>query len=163
MLITRCVFDACCAMFAWNMTWLWPFTTATLWLIPSFWKVKHSTHFRTLNSKFMRDHSSTFLFFQMPMFPVSLYFLIFYEPTSTNVKNSFAGGMYLRALEGGALKCISPLPCCPEIPTSLLVGDIFSKSMKEAWFCYEKVSNVSVFVFWKIVRCYWVLAFVEAN
>ena len=26
----------------------------------------------------------------------------------------------------------------------LLVGDIFSKSMKEAWFCYGKVSNVYV-------------------
>ena len=42
------------------------------------------------------------------------------------------------------LSCYTTLLCCPEITNPLLVGDIFSKSMKEAWFCYEKLSNVSV-------------------
>ena len=36
------------------------------------------------------------------------------------------------------------VPCCPEITTTFSSAIFFSKLMKEAWFCYAKVSNVSV-------------------
>ena len=58
-------------------------------------------------------------------------------PNNQNVILAFFGNICVSLLNNS-------VPCCPEITTPLLVGDIFSKSMKEAWFCYGKVSNVSV-------------------